>query len=149
VQSRLVSETRVKVVRSKKPSDLPVESKETRKTFSAQDGTLPENNYRSLAERVAGHRLYQRGVFLPFLKEAFPHLKHMWCVDRYFPYSIHGSLYIDEPVKEFQVAESQKKRAVLEKFGLRLIVLGPMVTYQQAMEQLAEFAPCHGRSIQQ
>lgn len=149
MQARGVSETRVKVVKSRKPMDVQSESTESRATFALSNGTLPETQFRSLAERVAGHRIYQRNVSLPFLKEAFPSSRHMWSVDRFFPYSIHGALYMDEPGQDFQVEESLRKKAEFEKLGLKLIILGPKANYQSAMEQLAEFAPCPGQSIQQ
>lgn len=147
MQSGIVSETRVRVMKAKAPRQRSEQS-ESPKTYSLTNGGLPEQNFRSLAERVAGHRLYQKGIFLQFLKDAFPSEKHMWCVDRYFPYSIHGPLYVDEPVKDFQVLECERKKAVLAKHGLRLVILGPMATAQQAMEQISEFAPWPGQSAQ-
>lgn len=137
MQSLPVSEN-LKVVRRKNTAlEAP------RKTVSVENGSLPESEYRSLAEKIAKHRVYQRGCFLGILKEAFPTNKHMWTISRYFPYSEHGPLYVDEPIRTPEIRESKAKLEVLKKHGMRMIILEPGSTFQSALEQLAEF-PCPG-----
>lgn len=138
MQTMTVSDTGVRVVRRGKRSQAT-----ERKVFSTNNGGLPESEYRSLAEKVAQHRLYKRGVFMQVLQDKFPRDKHMWIVSRCFPYSVGGPLFIDEPRLECEVADSMRKKAVLEGLGHRCIVIGPKTTYQEAMEQMSEY-PCPG-----
>lgn len=143
MQSGMVSELRVVKRGGKRPS-VPSE----RVTVSLENGGLPETYFRSLAERVAGHRLYQRGVFFQQLRDAFPSVPRMWTIDRFFPYSKHGPLYIDEPVMAHQVEESERKREILAKLGKRMVILAPKASFQDAMEQLSEAPACPGYSPQ-
>lgn len=138
MQTVAVSDTGVRVVRRGKRGQ-PTE----RKVFSTDNGGLPYTEYRSLAERLAQHRLYKRGVFMQVLQDKFPTEKHMWIVSRYFPYSVGGPLFIDEPRLECEIEASMRKKAVLEGLGYRCIVIGPKTTYQEAMEQMSEY-PCPG-----
>lgn len=97
------------------------------------------SEWRSLAERVAKHRLYKRNEHIPRLKEAFPACRWMWSVDKLFPYAEGGVLAIDEPRFDAEVKESLQKQAFLKKIGIRMVVLVPREGYDQAMQQLADF----------
>lgn len=107
------------------------------KYFSKEDGTLPPQEYRSLAEKVAQHRIYQRGVWIKELQAAFPTQKWLWRVSRFFPYSPHGKLFIDEPSLPIQIEESKKKKEILDRLGFKTVILYSGVSFEDAMEQLS------------
>lgn len=104
-----------------------------------QEAALPERSkedWRSLAERVAQHRLYKRHEHVPALKAAFPANRYMWSVDKFFPYAQGGVLAVDEPQIKQDIEESRTKQAFLKSMGIRMVVLTHGTSYQDALDQL-------------
>lgn len=103
---------------------------------------VPKNTddprWRSLAERVAYHRLYERNKHVGLLKIAHPHRPHLWTTDLFFPYADGGPLFIDEPVMPPDVAESEMKTDVMKKNGLRFLIIKPKMNYEDCMTKLLE-----------
>jgi hypothetical protein len=97
-----------------------------------------EKDYRSFAEQIAEHRIYECGKFVPELKAALPNLWRLWHVDRFFPYAKGGELLVDEPKTEADFVESKLKAAAAAKAGLRMIILKSDTSIQEAREQLDE-----------
>ena len=94
--------------------------------------------WRSLAERIAFHRLYERNKHVGFLKEAHPTRPYLWTVDLYFPYAKGGPLWIDEPCLSPDVIDSEERKKVMEKMGLRFLIVKPKMTYEDCMTELLE-----------
>ena len=92
--------------------------------------------WRSLAERVAHHRLYERNKHVGMLKEAHPNRPHLWTIDLYFPYAQGGALFIDEPALPPDVKESEMKVETLRKMGIRFLIIKPKMTYEDCMTEL-------------
>lgn len=95
-----------------------------------------ENKWRSLSERVASHRLYERNKHVNALKDAHPHRPYLWTTDLYFPYAKGGPLYIDEPQMKPDVLESEMKTAVMKKAGLRFLIIKPKMSFEDCMTEL-------------
>lgn len=97
--------------------------------------------WRSIAEQVAQHRLFKRNEHFPLLKAAFPANRRMWTVDKFFPYAQGGALAVEEPSHlKFEVEEAKAKQAALAAIGVRMVILQPSTNYQQALEQLEALA---------
>lgn len=106
---------------------------------SMREVALPERSkeeWRSTAERVAEHRLYKRNEHIPILKEAFPAQRHMWHVDKFFPFAKDGVLAVDEPSLLTMVKESEAKAKVLRAAGIRMVVIAPSMRYDEILQQL-------------
>lgn len=94
--------------------------------------------YRSIAEKIALHRIYMRNVVIDELKAAFPHKHQMWTISKVFPYAQGGKLFVDEPSGPYEAAYASTKESVLREKGFRLIVITPMTTLEQAQQNLWE-----------
>lgn len=94
--------------------------------------------WRSLSERVAFHRLYERNKHVGFLKIAHPHRPYLWTIDLYFPYAKDGPLYIDEPALQPDVKEAELKEQIMRDAGFRYLIIKPKMTYEDCMIRLLE-----------
>lgn len=94
--------------------------------------------WRSLAERIAFHRLYERNKHVGALKEAHPHRPYLWTVDFFFPYAKGGPLFIDEPALKPDIGESEMKTAFMLRAGFRFLIVKPKMTYEDCMTELLE-----------
>lgn len=100
--------------------------------------TPDDPKWRSLAERIAAHRLYERNKHVGFLKDAHPHRPYLWTTDFYFPYAKGGPLYIDEPALKAEAGESEMKVEFMRRAGLRFLIVRPKMTYEDCMTELLE-----------
>jgi hypothetical protein len=98
----------------------------------------PRGHFRTMAEEIAGHRLYSVNYHMDILKKEYPNKFRMWSVDRWFPYSSKGKLAVDEPVYDPDIQESKAKQKTLASYGIRMLIITPCMTIEQAFEQLAE-----------
>lgn len=98
--------------------------------------TVDDPKWRSLAEKVALHRLYERNKHVIFLKEAHPHRPYLWTTDLYFPYASGGPLYIDEPQMAPDILESEMKTKAMKAAGYRFLIIKPKMTYEDCMTEL-------------
>jgi hypothetical protein len=94
--------------------------------------------WRSLAERVALHRLYERNKHLGPLKEAFPYKPHLWTSDFFFPYAKGGPLFIDQPILVQDVPDCELKKETMLNAGLRYLIIKPKMKYEDCMLELLE-----------
>lgn len=110
----------------------------TQKTWVDVPKSSDDAKWRSLAERIALHRLYERNKHLLILKEAFPYKPVMWTTDLFFPYAKGGPLFIDEPSLVQDVPDSEAKKEIMSKAGLRFLVIKPKMKYEDCMLELLE-----------
>lgn len=119
-----------------------VRPKKTRahiQTFQAEDlPSRPRGHFRTMAEEIAEHRLYNVNYHLDVLKQEYPNKHTMWSVDRFFPYSNKGKLAVDEPIYDPDIQESKAKQKTLASHGIRMLVITPGMTITDAYAQLAE-----------
>lgn len=109
------------------------ESKVVEIKFSRNDKI---NDYRSISEKLALHRIYMRNHVLKELKEAFPSKPNMWTVSKFFPHADSGVLYVDEPISDYEKKCSEEKKKVLNGKNFRFVVIHPTTTLEGAMEML-------------
>ncbi|OPZ24624.1 MAG: hypothetical protein BWZ03_00099 [bacterium ADurb.BinA186] len=122
-----------RINRNKKPEGFEIDKEEI--TFERK---AIDPKYRSIAEKLALHRIYMRNVVIDELKKAFP-LKHqMWTISKVFPYAQGGKLFVDEPNGPYEMGISSAKEKVLRDLKFRLVVLKPMTTLEEAQQDLWE-----------
>lgn len=101
-------------------------------------GSPDDPKWRSLSERIAQHRLYERNKHVGFLKQAHPYRPYLWTIDFYFPYASGGALYIDECSLVPDVGESEMKAEIMRKANLRFLILKPKMKYEDCMSDLIQ-----------
>lgn len=81
------------------------------------------------ATEIAGSTFFKVNFYHPELKKKFPGNQKLWHVDKFYPYAQEsdfaskGNLFVDEPRFDFEILNSRRKAEVLEKVGVKLLIL--------------------------
>lgn len=107
--------TTVYVKKNKKNSDIEagyLKIKDDEKELSFEKKNYIE--FDSITNEIAQSSIFYRRHKLDELKEAFSYNVKMQVVDKFYPFSQYGELYIDEPRTEKEIEASEKKKEVLK-----------------------------------
>jgi hypothetical protein len=128
--------TRVRIVKRKSSvSDevvLPNDIEPSKKEYPS----IVRRTEKTLAETVANHFLFYRNHYWKGCKEAFPHIRNLHHVDKFFPLAEGGPLYIDEKSDKDQ-RDLKAKEEVMKKLGHRYLIITPNMSLLEALEALA------------
>jgi hypothetical protein len=129
----LMSDIAGRHVKAKNKTRAPIQT-----VTAEQMPERPRGYFRTMAEEIAGHRLYSVNYHVDVLQKEYPNKFQMWSVDRWFPYSKNGKLAVDEPMYDPDIQESKAKQKTLAAHGIRMLIITPGMTLNDAYEQLAE-----------
>jgi hypothetical protein len=88
-------------------------------------------------EKLTNNPFYYKNWYYNGGKEKFPHAPSMQFVERYYPYAEGGPMAFDEIGPLDDVETYKLKKIILEKSGIRYVILTHGITEHEAMEQLA------------
>ena len=107
--------------------------------FAAQrlaDAQRQNQEFATLAEKLAHTTICVRNVTIPQLVDAFPGRFMNWCVSQTFPHAEGGVLYVDNAYYEYDVEQCRRKAAIMRKAGLRYVWLEDNDTVESAERKL-------------
>jgi len=91
---------------------------------------------RTVADHLAGDREIRKNNIIEGIRTKFPEKAYLWIVEKFYPYAQCGPLYVDEPIKEWELKECAEKIPLMKALGLRYVVIKPHMTLFEALEQL-------------
>jgi hypothetical protein len=107
--------------------------------FAAQrlaDAQRQNQEFTTLAEKLAHTTICVRNVTVPQFVEAFPGRFMNWCVSQMFPHAKGGPLYVDNAYYEYDVEQCRRKAAIMRKAGMRYVWLEDNDTVESAERKL-------------
>lgn len=88
-----------------------------------QVNDAPEQQFRSISEKVAQSNVCVLNWVFPGAREEFPLEPRMRSVKKYFPYAKGGPLLIDEPQRADEIAQCERRAKILAKLGFRYLII--------------------------
>ena len=121
-----------------KPNSDPYALENSRSEQKTLGLIVRSKELRTVADKLAGDREIRKNKIIDAIRVQYPDKAYLWHIEKYYPYAEGGPLYIDEPVKEWELQECAEKVPLMKKLGLRYVVLKPHMTMFEALEQLGE-----------
>ena len=114
--------TATKVIRRKKHEEVQVPQLEETKADKIAE-IIARRKMLSLAERVANDTFYYKNYYFEGARDAFKGQKELQTVSRYFPYSEHGPLFVDEPINDFELENCKIKGQFMKANKMKYLVI--------------------------
>lgn len=97
-------------------------------TANVRDKEIKPERSLTMATKMAGDGFFKVNFYHPELRKKFPGNAKLWHVDKFYPYAKneagkYEALFIDEPRFEYEILRSRQKAEVLEKIGVRFMIL--------------------------
>lgn len=101
-----------------------------------------------LSDQIAGDSsCFYLNYYYPHGKEHFEDFPKLQYVSKFYPYADGGPLYVDEVRYEWEYKECLQKKDVMDKYGMRYIILMPETKLEEALTQLGLI--CNGQQASQ
>ena len=102
-----------------------------------------QRKYSSVSDILADHKYHYRNYepdgLQKLLKKEKQNYGSEYCyVNKMYPYAKGGELFIDEPESEEELIVCEKKLELLNKLGVRYLVIKPRTTLEENLLQLEE-----------
>jgi hypothetical protein len=94
-----------------------------------------EVQFSSLAEKIAGDKLYYKNYYYPGGRESFMETRGQ-TVDKFFPYAEGGPLFVDEVSRLENPELFEKKTKMMEHLGHRYVAILPGMSELDIRERL-------------
>ena len=91
---------------------------------------------RTVADHLAGDKEIRKNNIIEGIRKTHPEKPYLWHVEKYYPYATGGPLYVDEPVKEWEIQECAEKVPLMKALGYKYVVIKPHMTIFEALEQM-------------
>jgi hypothetical protein len=114
-----------KAIRRKNPADNKIFSKSLVNGGTTTERLVEIKATRPLtaASQIAGDKYFKVNWYHPELRRCFPGNSKLWHVDKFYPYAKDEPLFVDEPRFDYEILRSKQKAEVLEKIGVRFLIL--------------------------
>lgn len=114
----------------------PYQSKEADTERTGFSGRRQPKRGESISDQLASDFFHYKNFKVDEIRKLHPELPEMWTVFKMYPEAKNGPLYVDEPVRVWEIESCKKKAVLMRKFGLRYIYITPHMQVIEAVAQM-------------